>query len=188
MIIQNLNVSFNEKIVFNNFSFDFGDSGLYFVDGVSGKGKTTLFNVIAGVLKPDSGKVELCGKKVAYMFQEDRLFNDFTVLENVICVTNGENEDIERSKKILCELGLENDILSYPKSLSGGMLRRVALARTLAYDGDILLLDEAFKGLDEETCRIAIETTLKYSRGKLVIVAAHMIDKKFFGDCSVIRL
>ena len=114
------------------------------------KGKTTLFNAIAGVLKPSAGEVDLCGKKVAYMFQEDRLFSDFTVLENVTCVTEEADSDIELSKTILKELGLENEIFSYPDDLSGGMCRRVALARTLVYNGDIVLLDEAFKGLDEE--------------------------------------
>lgn len=188
MKIRNLSVKFDQKTVLDGFNFDFADGELYILDGVSGKGKTTLFNVISGVLKPSTGKVELYGKKVAYMFQEDRLFNDFTVLENVTCVTDETDSDIELSKNILKELGLENEIYSYPDDLSGGMCRRVALARTLVYNGDIVLLDEAFKGLDEETCKAAIETVLKYTRGKIVVVAAHMLDKNLFGKCTVINL
>ncbi len=188
MKIRDLSVKFDQKTVLDGFSFDFTDGELYILEGVSGRGKTTLFNVIAGVLKHSAGEVDLCGKKVAYMFQEDRLFSDFTVLENVTCVTEKTACDIELSKTILKELGLENEIHSYPDDLSGGMCRRVALARTLVYNGDVVLLDEAFKGLDEETCKIAIETVLKYTQGKIVIIAAHMLDKNLFGKCTVINL
>ncbi len=188
MKIRDLSVKFDQKTVLDGFSFEFEDGGLYVLDGVSGKGKTTLFNAIAGVLKHSAGEVDLCDKKVAYMFQEDRLFSDFTVLENVVCVTHGSKPDVELSKTILKELGLEDEINSYPDDLSGGMCRRVALARTLVYNGDIVLLDEAFKGLDEETCKIAIETVLKYTHGKIVVIAAHMLDKKMFGECTVINL
>ena len=188
MKIRNLSVKFDQKTVIDEFNFNFAEGQLYILDGVSGRGKTTLFNVISGVLKSYTGKVDLCGKRVAYMFQEDRLFRDFTVLENVVCVTEGTESNIEISKAILKELGLENEIYSYPDDLSGGMRRRVALARALVYNGDIVLLDEAFKGLDEETCKNAIETVLKYTSGKIVVVAAHMLDKNLFGKCNVINL
>ncbi len=188
MKIRNLGVKFDQKIVFNDFNFDFTDGELYILDGNSGKGKTTLFNVISGVLKHFEGEVDLCGKKVAYMFQEDRLFGDFTVLENVVCVTKETEKDIEFSKTILKELGLGDELNSYPDNLSGGMRRRVALARTIVYGGDIVLLDEAFKGLDETTCKTAIETVLKYTQGKTVVVAAHMLDKNLFGKCTIINL
>ena len=188
MKIRNLCVKFDQKTVLKDFNFDFTEGELYVIDGASGKGKTTLFNVIAGVLKASAGDVDLCGKKIAYMFQEDRLFKDFTVLENVLCVTKGNESDVELSKSILKELGLKDEIYSYPDDLSGGMCRRVALARTLVYNGDIVLLDEAFKGLDEAACKVAIETVLKHTKGKIVLVAAHMLDKNLFGKCSVISL
>lgn len=188
MKIRDLCVKFEQKTVIDGFNFEFVDGELYIINAASGKGKTTLFNAIAGVLKPTAGKVDLYGKKVAYMFQEDRLFNDFTVLENVTCVTKETDFDIELSKTILKELGLENEMYSYPNDLSGGMCRRVALARTLVYNGDIVLLDEAFKGLDAETCKTAIQTVLKYTQGKIVVIAAHMLDKKMFGRSMVINL
>ena len=182
MKIENLTVRFGDKLIFDNFHYTFNDKGIYVINGVSGKGKTTLFNVIAGVLKPDIGKVDLNGKKVSYMFQEDRLFPDFSVFENVFCVTKETEDDARLCKEVLTRLGLSNELDSYPKGLSGGMQRRVALARALVYDADILLLDEAFKGLDEETCKTAIDTVVEYAKDKLVIISAHMLDRGLFGN------
>ena len=188
MKIENLSVKFGEKQIFDKFNYTFADSGVYIVNGTSGKGKTTLFNVISGVLKPNSGKAFLDGKRVSYMFQENRLFPEFTVLENVACVTNQTEEELAYCKRVLGELGLSAELDSYPKQLSGGMQRRVALARALVYDAEILLLDEAFKGLDEETCKKAIETVLEYGKDKLILLSAHMLDKKLFGNYTEIDI
>ncbi len=182
MKIENLTVKFGDKLIFDSFNYVFNDNGIYVINGASGKGKTTLFNVIAGVFKPDSGKVDLKGKKVSYMFQENRLFSAFTVFENVSCVTNQTQEEITLCCDVLEKLGLGAEFDSYPKELSGGMQRRVALARALVYDAEILLLDEAFKGLDEETCKTAIDTVLEYAKDKLIILSAHMLDRNLFGN------
>ena len=180
MKIENLSLSFDGKVIFDNFSYQFEDSGIYIINGASGRGKTTLFNLISGVLKPDSGTIDLEGKKVSYMFQENRLFPDFTVLENVTCVTYGTAYEKEDCREVLEKLGLGNELDSYPQELSGGMQRRVALARALVYNADIILLDEAFKGLDEETCSNAIDVVLEYGSGKLVLISAHMLDRTLF--------
>ncbi len=188
MKIENLTVRFGDKLIFDSFNCLFKDNGIYVINGASGKGKTTLFNVIAGVLKPDSGKVDLEGEKVSYMFQEDRLFPDFSVFENVFCVTHQTQDDARLCKEVLAKLGLSNELDSYPKGLSGGMQRRVALARALVFNADILLLDEAFKGLDEETCKTAINIVLEYTKDKLVIVSAHMLDRNLFGNYTEIDI
>lgn len=187
MKVINLTVAFGERVVFDNFSYEFISPGIYFVNAPSGRGKTTLFNVISGLIKPNKGKVEHENKKISYMFQEDRLFYDFTVLENVRCVASGEKSD-ESCIEILRELGLGDELSSYPSSLSGGMKRRVALARALCYDSDILLLDEPFKGLDEQTCKTAADTVIRHTRGKLVIIAAHMPDKSMLGEYTELTL
>ena len=188
MKIENISMRFDDKVIFENFCFNFEESGIYVLNGASGKGKTTLFNIISGVLKADSGRVDLEGKRVSYMFQENRLFPDFSVLENVSCVTNQTAEDLMRCREILQKLSLGDELDSYPKELSGGMQRRVALARALAYDADILLLDEAFKGLDEETCKNAIDVVLEYSKDKLVVISAHMLDRALFGKYTEIDI
>ena len=188
MKIENLSVKFDEKIIFESFNYEFEDNGIYVINGASGKGKTTLFNVISGVLKPDSGRVYLQGKRVSYMFQENRLFPDFSVLENVSCVTNQTEEDLSRCREILQKLSLGDELDSYPKKLSGGMQRRVALARALVYDAEIILLDEAFKGLDEETCKAAIDVVLEYGKGKLILISAHMLDRAMFGKYTEIDI
>ena len=188
MKIENLTVKFDKKVVLDNFSYQFKDSGVYVVNGASGKGKTTLFNAISGLLKPDAGRVDLEGKRVSYMFQENRLFADFTVLENVSCVTGKTAENLEFCREILEKLGLKDELESYPSQLSGGMQRRVALARALVYPADILLLDEAFKGLDEESCQNAINVVLEYAKDKLLLVSAHLIDRSLFGKYTEIEI
>lgn len=188
MKIENLCVSFDDKVIFDNFSYQFEDTGVYIINGASGKGKTTLFNVISGVLKPDSGKVFLEGKRVSYMFQENRLFADFSVLENVSCVTSQTEQDLAECRRILERLGLGNEFDSYPNELSGGMQRRVALARALVYNADVLLLDEAFKGLDEDTCKTAIDVVLEYAETKLIIISAHMLDRTLFDKYTEINI
>ena len=188
MKIENLSIRFDDKVIFDNFNYAFEESGVYVINGASGKGKTTLFNVISGVLKPDSGRVDLGGKRVSYMFQENRLFPDFSVLENVSCVTNQTETDLSFCKEILQKLSLGDELDSYPKELSGGMQRRVALARALVYDAEIILLDEAFKGLDEETCKTAIDVVLEYGKGKLILVSAHMLDRSMFGNYTEIDI
>lgn len=142
---NNVSVTFGDKEVLKNFTLELGEIGVTCISGPSGSGKTTLFRVIAGLCGINSGSYNTDFKKPALMFQEDRLFPWLTVLENVEAVRPG---DTDGAVLRLEELGIGNEKNALPSELSGGMLRRVALARTLHYEGDILLLDEPFKGLD----------------------------------------
>ncbi len=145
MKFNNISVSYGDKKVLSSFSAEF--SGLTCIFGPSGCGKTTLLRTCAGLIKPQSGTLEDVPKKIAFMFQEDRLFPWMSVLENVAVVMSPEKRHTAIDYLKMVEL--ENEAASFPDSLSGGMKRRVALARALAYGGDMLILDEPFKGLDK---------------------------------------
>ncbi len=145
MKFNNVSVSYGDKKVLSSFSAEF--DGLTCIFGPSGCGKTTLLRTAAGLIKAQSGTVEDVPKKIAVMFQEDRLFPWLTALENVAIVMPEDKKHL--AINYLRQVELENEASSLPDSLSGGMKRRVALARALAYDADMLILDEPFKGLDQ---------------------------------------
>ncbi len=140
-----LTVSYDGKKILENLSFETGD-GITCLMGESGCGKTTLLNTVAGLILPDSGEIAGKPEKVSFMFQEDRLFPWMNALENVNVVCNDKEKAMELLKKV--ELFEHRDKM--PSELSGGMKRRVALARTLAFDADMMILDEPFKGMDAE--------------------------------------
>ncbi len=182
MKLQNVYKSFGKKQVISDFSYDFPKKGIIFVDGESGAGKTTLLNIISGLLKPDSGEVQL--ETVSYLFQEDRLFEWTNVLDNVLCV----NKNKDLCIKILTQLGLGEELYSVTNSLSGGMKRRVAIARTLAYDANIILFDEPFKGLDKNTLEKTIKSIKINTVNKLVLIISHETDKSYFEDYEIINI
>ena len=168
IIIRDLCFSYPEKEIFNGFSFEFSDGIFYSVSSPSGKGKTTLFRLIAGLEKADGGTIQVNGR-LAYMFQEDRLFPNLTVLENARLAQSGEYS----AEEILSGLGLQDEYHAYPDELSGGMRRRVALARTLLAPSQNVILDEPFTGLDEDTRSNAIELVGKLCRNKALLIATH---------------
>ncbi len=138
--------SFGKLKVLDNFSFEVKKGERISIFGPTGIGKTTILKMIAGILKPDKGFVEV-KRTVGYVFQEPRLLPWKTALENINLVVSDE----EKARKWLNKVGLEGFENYYPKSLSGGMKQKVALARALAIEPSILLLDEAFTGLDFKT-------------------------------------
>ena len=145
MNVKDLTVTLGGKTVLDRFSLSLPDEGLTYLMGPSGRGKTTLLRVMAGLLQPDSGRVEMPGRAVM-LFQEDRLFPRLTALKQVEAVLPREREGEAGELLELVELSGEAD--KKPEELSGGMARRLALARALAVEGEVLLLDEPFSGVD----------------------------------------
>ena len=167
--LVNICKAYSGRQVFNNLSLKF-DTGISCVMGASGCGKTTLLRIIAGLEAPDCGIVTGINKKrLSFMFQEDRLIPGLTVLENCILVKN----DRQRAIDLLCVLGLKADLNKPAAKLSGGMARRTALARTLLYDADTVLLDEPLKGLDENNRFAALALIKQLTGGKTVIMVSH---------------
>ena len=152
--IRDLSLSYGNKVVLDGLDLDIPLQGVTCLRGPSGCGKTTLLRVLAGLEKARKGRIDGLPEKIAYLFQEDRLLPWCTALENVAAVLP--KAERARATEFLKLVELEGEESSLPTALSGGMQRRLALARTLAFGGDLLLLDEPFKGLDPAlTWRIA---------------------------------
>ncbi|HPF94142.1 MAG TPA: ABC transporter ATP-binding protein [Tenuifilaceae bacterium] len=152
IVINNLNMHFDELTLFKNFSIKFSEGTISCILGPSGCGKTTLLNIIGGLLKPQNGNVLGIDKKsISYIFQEPRLLPWRTVQQNIELVLANAYDEPKRQQVAqkfidLVELnGFEN---YYPSQLSGGMLQRVSIARAFAYPSDLILMDEPLKGLD----------------------------------------
>ena len=191
MKIENLSFSYFdktiEKKVFDSLNLQ-SDSRIICIMGHSGCGKTTLLHILAGLLKPSSGTVSDFPEKVSVMFQEDRLLPWLNAYENVALVQSTPferwNGQDDRASQILRSLDIDPamDI----GSMSGGMKRRVALARALVFDSEALLLDEPFKGMDEDlTVRAA---DLVRRQGKITIVSTHSEAEARALGATVIRL
>lgn len=166
--IKNISVSFEERLVLENFSYDFPKKGLVLITGPSGSGKTTLLNVILGLIKPDNGEINTFGLRLSAVFQEDRLVPSLTALENVELVS-----EREEALKRLAQMKLDDSLELYPLELSGGMKRRVALARALSFPFDVLVLDEAFAGIDDPLAEGIIEEITREFSDKLIIAVTH---------------
>ncbi len=145
MKLDKVTVRYKDKTVLNSFSCEIGP-GITCITGPSGLGKTTLLHTLAGLITPDSGSVTGRPERVSLMFQDDRLFPWLSALKNIEIVC----DDEARARSLLKAVELEAEADSMPEELSGGMRRRIALARALAFGGDMLLLDEPFKGMDIE--------------------------------------
>ena len=146
---KNVSVKLGKTTVLKDFSLTINQGEHVALMGASGSGKTTVLKLIAKQLQPDSGSVSCNTNKISYMFQEPRLVPWLTAAENVNLVLGDLPHSLPDAIKWLKAVGLEDAINKYPAELSGGMQQRTALARTLAYNGDVLLLDEPLSALDE---------------------------------------
>ena len=185
--LTNLRKSFGEKTVLADLSLTLPAGRVTCVMAPSGGGKTTLMHIMLGLLPPDSGTVSgLDGQKIAAVFQEDRLIDTMDPVSNIRLVSPSLKRDavIEEMRRI----GL-TDCAGQPVSeLSGGMRRRVALLRALMSDWDFLLMDEPFKGLDEETRAQTIRETRRLTAGRTVLLITHDPVEAEMMDAVVIHL
>lgn len=179
---ENVSVSYGKQTVLDGLSFEFEDGSFNAVLAPSGTGKTTLINTVGGLVRPASGKVISDFKRIGYVFQEPRLFPWLTALENVECVCR----DREKASYYLSLL-LPDAAHKYPHELSGGMKQRVSIARALAYEPQLLLLDEPFKGLDEGTKQATVGTVTEFIKQRTAILITHDLSETLTCD-NVYRL
>ena len=146
ILCEGLTVSFGERAVLDRFSLQIPERGVTALSGPSGCGKTTLLRVLAGLERPRGGAVSLSPRETAILFQDDRLLPWRTVEQHLTDVLPRELWGEVPALLALAEL--EGEGKTMPAALSGGMGRRLALARCLALDAKLYLLDEPFAGVD----------------------------------------
>lgn len=191
--INNVTKSFEELHTLGNISLTLKENEFITILGPSGSGKSTLFNIIAGLLTPDSGDVLIDGKdyrgktgRVSYMHQKDLLLPWKNILENV-CVPlilkgSSKNDAEKKALKYFALFGLDGFEKHYPNQLSGGMKQRASLLRTYLFSNDIMLLDEPFGGLDAITKRKMQHWLLDVFKNlsSSILFITHDIDEAIF--------
>ncbi len=189
--IKSLNKKYGQNSLFENFSYDFEETGIYIISGKSGIGKTTLLRIIAGIDNDYDGQVLNGGiQNTSFMFQEYRLFPELSAIDNIlICLKEINNESELKAENMLISLGLQKaDHEKKPSELSGGMKQRVSFVRALMKDTPILLLDEATKELNFELYSKMLEIIKDEAKKRLVILVTHKEDEADKLSATVINL
>lgn len=171
-----------DRAVLEDCTLHFADGRTTALIGESGRGKTTVLRLLAGLELPDAGIVRTEGR-VALLFQEPRLFPALTALENVRLVLPSHDPAEARELLGLCLASPLAD--KRPAAMSGGERQRTALARMLAFGGDILLLDEPFSALDAETKAQIIANLQPHLVGKTVVLVTHHADEAALADACI---
>lgn len=172
IIIKNLSKSFGDKRVLEGFDLTVPDGGICCIMGESGCGKSTLIKLIMGIYAPDGGEIAGVPGKIAAVFQEDRLCEDFSALTNVR-ITAARGVTSARISEEFRALGLDGNEKTPARQLSGGMRRRVALIRAFMADAPLIILDEPFTGLDPDNRALAIDYVRARRAGKTIILVTH---------------
>lgn len=179
----------SEKPILSGFSLDLPENTVTAVMGESGSGKTTLAKLLIGLEKPDSGEITgLDGLRVSAVFQEDRLLPWYSARKNIAAVLKGTKaENAALTDEILCEMELTASADKPIRELSGGMQRRVAIGRALAFGGDLLILDEPLKGLDPEL-QNRIVPRIKSRFSTILLITHSGEEARLFGAERTVRI
>ena len=197
----------NKKInVLNKINYKFNKGKIYSLVGPSGSGKSTLLNILSLIDKPSMGKLRIEGKdiifsdsevndkirakKIGIIYQQNNLLPDFTALENVylarLSIENNKKKAIGVAKKIITKMGLIKRINHYPSELSGGEMQRIAIARALINEPEIILADEPTGNLDHSTAKEVFKILYKLKdSNRLIIYATH---NRFFANMADCKL
>ncbi|WP_417672252.1 ABC transporter ATP-binding protein [Roseibium sp.] len=193
VVVRGVSKTYGSVEALKNLTLEFPRGQLTSLLGPSGCGKTTLLKIIAGLLDADSGEIDVNGKPVtgpgpdrAFVFQDFALLPWANVLTNVAFalelrgVARSEREAI--AEKYIADVGLKGFEKAYPHELSGGMRQRVGLARALSVDADVLLMDEPFSAVDEQTRRKFQEDLLNLvqNENKTFIFVTHSIEEAVY--------
>ena len=199
--LNNRNVSVLKRI---NYSFVKGK--VYSIMGPSGSGKSTLLNILSMIDKPTKGSLfienmeidfnediindKIRSKKIGIIYQQNNLLPDFTALENVyfaeLALSNDKKNSVKKAKKIIRDIGLTSRENHYPSELSGGEMQRIAIARALINEPEIILADEPTGSLDQSTAKEVFKILYKLkNKNRLIIYATH---NRFFANMADCKL
>jgi len=207
--LKNISKHFNtdKKIkVLKNLSYDFNKGKMYALIGPSGSGKSTLLNLISLIDRPSIGSIQFDenivnfdnnkkndlfrAKNIGIVYQQNNLLPDFTALENVylarLALINNKKKAVDAAKKIVKKMGLIDRINHYPSELSGGEVQRIAIARALINEPQIILADEPTGSLDQTTAKEVFDVLYKLKNSnRIIIYATH---NRYFAnkaDCKL---
>ena len=207
--LKNISKSFsnNRKInVLKRINYSFTKGKIYSLVGPSGSGKSTLLNVLSLIDKPTTGSLlinktpvnfnenakndKIRSSKIGIIYQQNNLLPDFTALENVylagLALTNDKKNSIERAKEIIKTMGLSSREAHFPSELSGGEMQRIAMARALINEPEIILADEPTGSLDHTTAKEVFNVLYKLkNKNRLIIYATH---NRFFANMADCKL
>ena len=207
--LKNISKSFsnNKKInVLKKINYSFTKGKIYSLVGPSGSGKSTLLNVLSMIDKPTTGSLligntpinfndnskndKIRSSKIGIIYQQNNLLPDFTALENVylagLALTNDKKNSIERAKEIIKTMGLSSREAHFPSELSGGEMQRIAMARALINEPEIILADEPTGSLDHTTAKEVFNVLYKLkNKNRLIIYATH---NRFFANMADCKL
>jgi phospholipid/cholesterol/gamma-HCH transport system ATP-binding protein len=156
--LHDIGIRFKERVILEHVNLGVSPCSSLAIIGPSGSGKSVLLKIIAGLITPTDGTVQVNSQKVSMLFQKNALFDSFTLLENLLIPLaetigiRGE-EATERSMKMLKAVGLDHAAKLYPDEISGGMQKRLGIARALIIEPEVILYDEPTAGLDPITSR-----------------------------------
>lgn len=167
--LDNIKKSYNGKTILNGLTFEAKRGQLICLFGQSGCGKTTVLNIIAGLTKADGGNITGNEGRISYVFQEDRLLEQLSAKENIMLTARNR----KAADSFIEAAGLSECIDMYPADMSGGMKRRTAIARAVAFDGGIMLLDEPFNGIDAKRKEAIAEFLKSFASDKICIMVTH---------------
>jgi len=192
--------------VLKKINYKFVKGKIYSLVGPSGSGKSTLLNILSLIDRPSSGILKIENKDINFsnsvyndkirasmigiVYQQNNLLPDFTALENVylanLALKNNKNIAIKKATTLIKKMGLLNRINHYPSQLSGGEMQRIAIARALINDPQIILADEPTGSLDQSTAKEVFNTLYKLKNSnRLIIYATH---NRFFADMADCKL
>ena len=197
----------NKKInVLNKISYKFVKGKVYSLVGPSGSGKSTLLNILSLIDKPSKGNIKIFNKDINYnnissndtirasnigiIYQQNNLLTDFTALENVylarLALQNNKNEALQKAKKLIHKMGLIKRMDHFPSELSGGEMQRIAIARALINEPEIILADEPTGNLDQSAAKNVFKILygLKNSK-RIIIYATHNRLFANMADCKL---
>ncbi len=177
IILKDVYKAYKDKTVLKGCNLTFPEGKVTCLMGPSGCGKTTILRLIMGLERADKGIIQgIEGKRLSAVFQEDRLCESFTAIGNILAVIP-KNISKEIIIKHLEEIGLRDCFHKPVSELSGGMKRRVAIVRAILSSGDLILLDEPFKGLDKENLRLTAAYIRRYTKKATVIMVTHSLEE-----------
>lgn len=185
--IENCSKYYDKTCIFSKWSFEFQSGSRYALMGISGKGKTTLLRILAGLEKAEQGTIYgLKEQKISMVFQENRLFEWENPVKNVAVLTHGKADELEIEAH-LKRVGIE-EFQKPVSQFSGGMKRRTAIVRAMYVQSDLLLLDEPFTGLDEKTKRQVIQYVLEEQRGRTLIFSTHSEEEAKLMKSEIVKI